>query len=113
MILIWSKYATKLEEKGKKISASVLQLTDPKLEGGNTIIIELPNQTTFATFESEKNSLLNVLKNKLNNHFITIEVIINEEVASKNAYTDADKYARLKEINPNLELLQNLFDLYY
>ncbi len=112
MLLVWNKYAAKLDEKGKKIISSILQLTDPKLEG-NCIIIELPNQTTFSTFESEKATLLGYLKSKLQNHSITIEVIINEEVASKNAYTDSDKFIRLKEINPALELLQKTFDLYY
>lgn len=113
MKVIWYKFATKLEENGEKIEAAILHLADPKLEGDHTILIELPNETSLRQFDSKKAILLNLLKTKLNNSSITIEVIINEEVAKKNAYTDADKYERLKEINPNLELLQQLFDLYY
>ncbi len=53
------------------------------------------------------------LKSKLHNYSIEIMVVINEEVVEKNVYTDNDKYERLKNINPNLELLRKYFDLYY
>jgi DNA polymerase-3 subunit gamma/tau len=106
----WNRYAQKLEDNGYKINASILFMCDPKLEN-QTIIIELPTQTTYSHFEQEKPKLLGYLKNKLNNHIIEIEVIINEEVASKNVYTDDDKYEKLKNINPKLELLRKFFDL--
>lgn len=113
MKVLWYKFAAKLEEKGEKIEAAILHLAEPKLEGNHTILIELPNETSLSKFDSKKALLLNLLKTKLNNSFIKIEVIINEEVAKKNAYTDADKYERLLEINPDLKILQQLFDLYY
>lgn len=87
-------------------------MNEPKLEG-NMILMEVPNQTTFSSFEAEKNDLLTYLKNHLNNHIIFIEVIVNEEVANKNAYTDTDKLERLKSANPAIELLLKTFDLSY
>lgn len=113
MHLAWNQYASKLSEKGQKINASILMMAEPKLEGKSNIIIELPNQTTLSHFEQEKPKLMGYLKSKLHNYSIEIMVIINEEVAEKNAYTDNDKYERLKNINPNLELLRKYFDLYY
>ena len=113
MHLAWNQYATKLDEKGQKINASILLMAEPKLEGKSNIIIELPNQTTLSHFEQEKPKLMGYLKSKLHNYAIEIMVVINEEVAEKNAYTDNDKYERLKNINPNLELLRKYFDLYY
>ena len=38
---------------------------------------------------------------------------INEKIENKYAFTDEDKYNRLKEINPNLDLLKKTFELDY
>ncbi|MBC7439779.1 MAG: DNA polymerase III, partial [Flavobacterium sp.] len=70
-----------------------------------------PNDSTKIEFESEKLELLGYLRGKLHNHDITIDVIVNEKVENKFAFTPKDKYNRLNEINPNLELLKKTFDL--
>lgn len=110
MLLQWSKYAQRLSDKGHKIMESLLLISDPKLEG--TIIThELPNDGSKIDFETEKIELLGYLRGKLHNHDIVIEVVVNEKVENKFAFTAIDKYNRLKEINPNLELLKKTFDL--
>lgn len=110
MLLQWSKYAQRLGEKGHKIMESLLLISDPKLEG--TIIThELPNEGSKIEFETEKTELLGYLRGKLHNHDIVIQVIVNEKVENKFAFTPIDKYNRLNEINPNLELLKKAFDL--
>jgi hypothetical protein len=38
-------------------------------------------------------------------------VVVNEKVENKFAFTPQDKYNRLNEINPNLDLLKKTFDL--
>lgn len=110
MLLQWNKYAQRLSDKGQKIMESLLLINDPRLEG-NTIIHELPNEGSKIDFETEKNELLGYLRSRLHNHDIIIEVIVNESVENKFAFTDIDKYNRLKQINPNLELLKKTFDL--
>ncbi|WP_310560040.1 hypothetical protein [Flavobacterium sp.] len=110
MLLQWNKYAQRLSDKGHKIMESLLLIGVPKLEG-TTITHELPNDSTKIEFESEKLELLGYLRGKLHNHDITIEVIVNEKVENKFAFTPKDKYNRLNEINPNLELLKKTFDL--
>ena len=62
-------------------------------------------------FETELHLLLGHLKGHLHNHDITIKVVVNEAVETKFAFTTQDKYNRLNEINPNLELLRKTFDL--
>jgi hypothetical protein len=110
MQLFWNKYAQRLGDKGHKIMESLLLLNDPKLNG--TIIThELPNEGSKIDFESEKVELLGYLRGHLNNHDITIEVLVNETVENKFAFTPQDKYNRLNEINPSLELLRKTFDL--
>ncbi len=110
MLLHWTKYAERLGVKGYKIIESLMLIGDPKLEG-TTITHELPNDSTKIEFESEKHDLLGYLRGKLHNHEITIEVVVNEKVENKFAFTPIDKYKRLNEINPNLELLKKTFDL--
>jgi hypothetical protein len=110
MLLHWSKYAQRLGDKGQKIMESLLLINDPKLVG-TTIIHELPNDGSKIDFETEKFELLGYLRSRLHNHDITIDVVVNEAVENKFAFTALDKYNRLNEINPNLELLKKTFDL--
>jgi hypothetical protein len=110
MLLQWSKYAQRLSDKGHKIMESLLLISDPILSGA-TITHELPNEGSKIEFETEKQELLGYLRGKLHNHDIMIEVVVNEKVENKFAFTAQDKYNRLNEINPNLELLKKTFDL--
>lgn len=110
MLVFWNKYANRLGDKGYRIMESLLLMGEPKLEG--TIIThELPNDSSKIDFETELNGLLGYLKGHLHNHDIKIEVVVNESIEKKFAFTPIDKYNRLKEINPNLELLKKTFDL--
>ncbi len=87
-----------------------MQMNDPILKG--TIIeLELPNESTKEEFLMGSNELLGYLRGKLHNHDITIEVVVNETTEKKYAFTPQEKFDKLKEINPNIELLRKLFDL--
>ena len=110
MLMYWNKYAQRLGDKGYRIMESLLLISDPKLQG-TTIFHELPNEGSKIDFESGKNGLLGYLRGHLHNHNINIEVIVNETTESKHAFTPQDKYNRLCERNPNLELLKKTFDL--
>ena len=110
MLDFWFKYAQRLTDKGLMIMSSLLRISDPKLDGFK-IIYELPNEGSKIDFEKEKGELLGYLRGHLHNHDISIEVVVNEGIKSKTAFTAQDKYNRLNEINPNLEVLKKLFDL--
>lgn len=110
MLEQWLKYAQRLEDKGYRIVASLLTINDPILNG-TTIIHELPNESSKIDFEKEKPDLLGYLRGKLHNHDISIEIKVNETLVVRKAFTNQDKYNRLVEINPNLELLKKMFDL--
>jgi len=110
MLLQWNKYAQRLGDKGYKIMESLLLINDPVLNGTH-ITFELPNEGSKLDFESEKLGLLGYLKGHLHNHDITIEVIVNESFESKRSFNDQDRYNRLHQINPNIELLKNTFGL--
>ncbi|WP_396195713.1 DNA polymerase III subunit gamma/tau [Flavobacterium sp.] len=110
MLEQWLKYAQRMEDKGYRIIASLLTINDPILEGA-TIIHELPNESSKIDFEKERPELLGYLRGKLHNHDIQIVVKVNETLVVKKAFTNQDKYNRLVEINPNLEVLKKMFDL--
>jgi len=110
MLLHWTKYAKRLGEKGFRIMESLLLINDPVLNGVS-ITLELPNEGSKLDFEKEVNGLLGHLKGHLHNHDITIEVVVNESVQSKKNFNDQDRYNRLFEINPNIDLLRTTFGL--
>ncbi|PIF71143.1 hypothetical protein CLU99_1906 [Flavobacterium sp. 2] len=110
MLVQWNKYAERLGQKGLKIMESILLINDPVLSGTN-ITYELPNEGSKLEFESQMNALLGHLRGHLHNHDITIEVIVNEKLEIKRSFNDQDKYNRLHEINPNIELLRSTFGL--
>lgn len=110
MLLQWTKYAEKLGMKGQKIMEAYMLMSDPRLEG-TRIIHELPNESSKLDFESEKHNLLGYLRGKLHNHDISIEIIVNEKIELKKVYSNQDRYNRLREINPAIELLRNTFGL--
>lgn len=110
MLVQWNKYAQRLGDKGYKIMESLLLINDPVLNG-TAITIELPNEGSKLDFEKELNGLLGHLKGHLHNHDITIEVIVNENIETKRSFNDQDRYNRLLQINPNIELLRTTFGL--
>ncbi|OOG77561.1 DNA polymerase III subunit gamma/tau [Flavobacterium sp. A45] len=110
MLLQWTKYAERLGSKGFKIMESLLLINDPKLNG-TKITFELPNEGSKLDFEKEMIGLLGHLRGHLHNHDITIEVTVNESIDIKRSFTDQDRYNRLLEINPNIELLRTTFGL--
>ena len=51
------------------------------------------------------------LRESLNNYGISIETIVNETMEKRFAYTPLEKYKRLKEKNPMIEKLKDVFQL--
>ncbi|MEM8847314.1 MAG: DNA polymerase III subunit gamma/tau [Bacteroidota bacterium] len=107
----WEEFVKQLESKGRKILASNLLTDVPKLKDEHTIWIELPNHTMKKEVEREQGPLMNYLKQKLSNYSITLQITVNEEVAKKYAFTPEEKYQKLKEKNPAIEMLRKEFDL--
>ncbi|MFP9113276.1 DNA polymerase III subunit gamma/tau [Flavobacterium sp. RHBU_3] len=112
MKLLWNKFAQRLNDSGKKIMATYMQINDPVLApDGFTIRLELPNEGSKAQFDGDKLELLGYLRGKLHNHDVVIETHVNEEVSSRHAFTPEEKYEKLKAINPALDALRKMFDL--
>ncbi len=108
---LWGKYVHKLDNSGRKILASNLSIDQPRLEGENTLSIQLPNHTMKKEIEREKSGLLDYLKTELNNHEIQLKITVKEDHAKQFVYTPEEKYEKLREKNPEIDLLRKEFDL--
>ncbi len=107
----WNEFVQQIDKKGQKILASNLATDVPKLLENHTLWIELPNGTMKKEVEREQYDLMVYLRSKLNNHFITLKITVNEETAKKFAFTPEEKYEKLRAKNPAIDLLRQEFDL--
>ncbi|MEY8848936.1 DNA polymerase III subunit gamma/tau [Psychroserpens sp. XS_ASV72] len=106
----WNAYSKRLHKKGEKIMASILEMDRPKLIGTN-ITLTFPNETLKLELERAQFPLMEYLRKKLKNYDLKLDIHVNEEVSKKYAFTTAEKYQKLKEKNPNIELLKKTFGL--
>ncbi|WP_298324529.1 DNA polymerase III subunit gamma/tau [uncultured Dokdonia sp.] len=106
----WAEYVKRLLAKGERIIASNLEADQPTLNG-TTIELEYPNETMKIEVERAQGPLLEFLKRSLNNYDITLGITVNEEVQRKYAYTAQERYDKLREHNPALDILRKTFDL--
>lgn len=106
----WNEYVAKLIKKGERIIASNLEADTPTQEG-TTIHLEYPNDTMKVEVERAQGPLLEFLKRKLQNYDITLQITVNEEIQRKYAYTAQERYDKLREQNPAIDILRKTFDL--
>ncbi|TYA58866.1 DNA polymerase III subunit gamma/tau [Formosa maritima] len=106
----WNIFIKQLEESGQFNLASILSIDTPKVEG-TTIHLEFPNATNKVEVERQQYELMMFLKKSLNNYDIHLSIEINEEMEKQYAFTPLEKYLKLKEKNPNIELLKKTFGL--
>lgn len=106
----WNNFVSKVEKQGKFNLASILSIDTPTLSE-TTIHLEFPNATNKVELERQQYDLLLHLRKKLNNYDINLDITVNEELEKQYAYTSVEKYEKLKEKNPNIDLLRKTFDL--
>tara|TARA_R110002050_G_scaffold243212_3_gene379712 strand:+ start:2492 stop:4216 length:1725 start_codon:yes stop_codon:yes gene_type:complete len=106
----WKKFTQILIEKGKHNLASILSMDIPKVKG-TTLHLEYPNATNKVELERQQYDLMSYLRKSLNNYDISLEISVNEILEKQYTYTPADKFEKLNEKNPNLDLLRKTFDL--
>ena len=109
---VWNAFVSQIEKEGKFNLASILSIDKPTLaEDGFSIKLTFPNSTNKVEVERQSFDLMSYLRKNLKNYDIALDITVNEELDTKYAYTPIEKYEKLKEKNPNLELLRKIFDL--
>ncbi|WP_372935541.1 DNA polymerase III subunit gamma/tau [Seonamhaeicola sp.] len=110
LIKVWNTYIDTLQSQGKRNLASILSIDTPKVK--DTIIhLEFPNSTNKVEVERNQYDLLAFVRKSLNNFDINLSITVNEVLEKQYAYTPIEKYEKLKEKNPNIELLKKTFNL--
>ena len=106
----WNTFVDRIDAEGKKNLAAILSIDKPTLKG-TEIHLTFPNSTNKVEVERQSFDLLQFLRKSLKNYDISLVIEVNEEMQKKFAYTPEEKYDKLKEKNPNIELLRRTFDL--
>ena len=107
---VWNTYIDTLRQDGKHNLASILSIDIPKVKG--TIAhLEFPNATNKIEVERQQYELLGYIRKALNNFDISLSITVNEVMEKQYAYTALEKFEKLKEKNPNIDILRKTFDL--
>ena len=106
----WNQYAKLLRDKGQHNLASILSIDTPKIEE-TSIRLTFPNETNKVELEKNQYEILGFLRKKLKNFDIDFEIEVNEELEKQYVYSPTEKFQKLVDKNPNLELLRKTFKL--
>jgi DNA polymerase-3 subunit gamma/tau len=106
----WKAYIGIAEKEGRHNFASILRIDKPRLIK-NAIHVEYPNETNKVEVSRQQYELMKYVRKTLNNYSVTLEISVNETKEKQYAFTAMDKFNKLKEKNPNIELLRRTFDL--
>ncbi len=106
----WQDYINSLNNKGEKIMVSILEMGNPQIKG-TEIHVEFPNESLKIELERAQFPLMEFLRKTIKNFDLTLHIKVNEEIAKKYAFSPMEKYEKLKEKNPNIELLRKTFGL--
>jgi len=111
LIEVWKEYHQQLIKKGEQNLASIINSNEPKLGENFAVEFFLPNQLMADKMHRGTPTLLGFLRESLNNYGIIINVTVDKTVTKKFAYTPQEKFDKLKEINPALIKLKDVFKL--
>ena len=109
--LYWKEYANSLEKKGEQSMAAIISIGKPVLSENFKISFSVSNSLMQDQFQKVRPNLLQFLREKLNNYGIDILVTLDETISKKFAYTPQEKFDKLKEKNPMIEKLRQIFEL--
>ena len=111
LLQYWNTFVETLENQGRYNLAAILKIDTPKLQKDFSIALEFPNSTNKIEVERQQTELLQFLRKSLNNFSIALDISVNETLEKRYAYTPAERYQKLKEKNPAIEELKQVFDL--
>jgi len=108
----YDQYVVNLEQKGKKILASNLQIATIDLIDSETLRSTVPNDTIRREIEQEKEALLVFLRKRAKNDRIQLQVEVLEVENSENfIYTPEEKLEHLISKYPAVAELKQKFSL--
>lgn len=110
LLKLWKKYAEDLHKLGDKSLSSILSASSPTLDKF-AIHLTLPSKFMEEQLLRARPKILKSLRESANNFSLDLHIQVLETEAKKFVYTPQEKFEKLKEINPNIELLRKRFKL--
>ncbi|MFT6998929.1 MAG: DNA polymerase-3 subunit gamma/tau, partial [Cryomorphaceae bacterium] len=109
----WKAYAAKIKAEDKQSYYATLTKHDPVVVEENQIEFLVDNHVQISDINEDKGTLLEFLREKLNNWRIQLNVVIDETETKDgdSLYDPSAKFAAMAEKNPLLKELKNRFDL--
>ena len=107
----WKDFQKFLIIKGEKSIASILATDIPTLQENFHIQFILPNKLMEDQLKQVKPKLIKFIRESLNNYGISLNIVVNETIQKKFAYTPQEKYNKLLEKNAFLKDLKDTFQL--
>ena len=107
----WKDFQKFLIKKGEKSIASILATDIPTLQENFHIQFILPNKLMEDQLKQVKPKLIKFIRESLNNYGISLNIVVNETIEKKFAYTPQEKYNKLLEKNAFLKDLKDTFQL--
>ncbi len=88
-----------------------LKSQHPELKENYIIHFTVDNKIQKKEIDERKMDLLPVLREKLNNYSIQLEVIVTEQIKNIKAYTPQEKFNKMAEKNPALKVMKDQLNL--
>jgi len=103
----WKTIVDDYKSKQKNNIAIILSSNNPIIKNDDEVNIFVNNLSQIELIEDEKYTILNYLKEKLNNNNVNLNIeMIKEEHKEKIPYTNTDKFNKMIESNPLLNDLR-------
>jgi len=96
---------------GKPSLLSSLTKRPPKLAENLLIELTLDSEHELETVNENRSALLEDIRRNLNNFSVQLQTPVDEVLTSKKAYTPKEKYEKMREKNPHLDMLREKFGL--
>jgi len=107
----WEFYSKMLKREGRNSLHYTMHNKKLEIKDGTRIILSVESRIQKKEIENEKLKLLNLLRKKLNNYQVTLEVIVDDKQKKDLVYTPKEKYKYMVEKNPEIRFLKDQFNL--
>jgi len=110
LLLVWNDFANSIKSEQPRLHNTLLNQPPELID--KTVKVNLSNPLQVKALKGIHNELEGYLKARTAEPDLLLETIVSKsEQAEKKLYTQEDKYAHLKNQNPNLDLLKQNFNL--
>jgi DNA polymerase III subunit gamma/tau len=110
LITFWKKYAIMVRENQPRLYSTLVS-GEPIIDENKSIMFSVTNKLQQEAISDIKADLLSFLRKELNNNSITIETVISGKEPETKAYHPEEKFSKLAEKNPILNVFKNKLGL--